>query len=148
MSTATRPVRALSRDEHEAFRLARLVAAETMPYFMHGLFATAPLAWEGLGTFAVDRHWRLYMDPALLVGPQAWGPQVAGAVLLHEVGHLLRDHAGRAEALAQPCDHEAWNIAGDAEINDDLLAAGVPLPEGVVTPSGIGCADNGLAEVL
>lgn len=145
-ATATRPVRALSRDEHEAFRLARLVAAETMPYFMHGLFAAAPLAWEGLGTFAVDRHWRLYMDPALLVGPQAWGPQVAGAVLLHEVGHLLRDHAGRAEALAQPCDREAWNIAGDAEINDDLLAAGVPLPEGVVTPPGIGCEDNGLAE--
>lgn len=146
MSREAGPVRALSRDEHEAFRLARLVAAEDMPYFMHGLFAAAPLAYEGLGTFAVDRHWRLYMDPALLVGQGAWGPQVSGAVLLHEVGHLLRDHAGRADALAQPHRQVAWNLAGDAEINDDLIEAGVALPEGVVTPAALGCEDNGLAE--
>lgn len=139
-------VRALTRPEQDAFRLARLVAAEQMPYFMHGLFAAAPLAGEGLCTFAVDKHWRLYMDPALLVGPGAWSPAVAGAVLLHEVGHLLRDHSGRAEALPQPLDHDAWNLAGDAEINDDLLAAGVALPEGVITPGALGCEDNGLAE--
>lgn len=139
-------VRALTRAEQDAFRLARLVAAEQMPYFMHGLFAAAPLAAPGLGTFAVDKHWRLYMDPALLIGPGAWSPAVAGAVLLHEVGHLLRDHSGRAEALPQPYQPEAWNLAADAEINDDLLAAGVALPEGVVTPAALGCKDNGLAE--
>lgn len=139
-------VRGLDPGEQEAFRLARLVAAETMPYFMHGLFAAAPLAAPGLDTFAVDRHWRLYMDPALLVGDRAWSPQVAGAVLVHEVGHLLRDHAGRADALPQPYVHLRWNLAGDAEINDDLLAAGVPLPAGVVTPAALGCPDGGLAE--
>lgn len=139
-------VRALSVAEHRAFRLGRLVAAETMPYFMHGLFAAQPLAAPGLGTFAVDRHWRLYMDPGLLVGPTAWTAQVVGAVLLHEVGHLLRSHADRADALAQPHSHVAWNLAGDAEINDDLLAAGAPLPVGVVTPTGLGCQDGGLAE--
>ena len=32
------------------------------------------------------------------------------------------------------------------EINDDLLAAGVPLPTGVVTPGALGCPDGGLAE--
>lgn len=139
-------VRALTAAEHDAFRLARLVAAERMPYFMHALFAAAPVAAPGLGTFAVDRAWRLYMDPALLTGAAAWPVPVAGAVLLHEVGHLLRDHAGRADALPQPYRHLAWNLAGDAEINDDLLAAGVPLPEGVVTPDALGCPDNALAE--
>jgi predicted metal-dependent peptidase len=139
-------VRALSTAEHAAFRLARLVAAETMPYFMHALFAAAPVAAPGLDTFAVDRHWRLYMDPSLLVGERAWPPHVAGAVLLHEVGHLLRDHAGRADALPQPYRHLPWNLAGDAEINDDLLAAGVPLPEGVITPAVLGRDDGGLAE--
>lgn len=139
-------IRALTATEHRAFRLARLVAAETMPYFMHGLFAAQPVAAPGLGTFAVDRHWRLYLDPEQLTGPEAWSPQAAGAVLLHEVGHLLRSHAARADALAQPHRHLAWNLAGDAEINDDLLAAGAPLPDGVITPTALGCADGALAE--
>ena len=93
------PVRPLSGEEREAFRLGRLVAAETAPYFMHALFAVAPVADPGLGTFAVDGAWRLYLDPALLVGPCRWDSSTVGAVLLHEVGHLLRDHAGRAAQL-------------------------------------------------
>ena len=139
-------VRALTDQEWRAFRLSRLVAAERAPYFMHALFAVQPVAAPGLGTFAVDRHWRLYMDPELLTGRTAWDSTTAGAVDLHEVGHLIRDHAGRAAALTQPYVHLAWNLAGDAEINDDLLAAGVPLPAGVVRPADLGCEDGGLAE--
>ena len=139
-------VRALSGPEREAFRLGRLVAAERAPYFMHALFAAAPVAAPGLGTFAVDRSWRLYMDPALLVGESRWDSGTVAGVLLHEVGHLLRDHAARADALASPHHQLAWNLAGDAEINDDLLAAGVPMPDGVVTPAALGCADGDLAE--
>lgn len=138
--------RPLDPDEGQAFRLARLVAAEDAPYFMHALFAVAPVACPGLGTFAVDGAWRLYMDPDLLVGESRWDTRTAAGVLLHEVGHLIRDHAGRAEQLPRPYHHLAWNLAGDAEINDDLLAAGVPLPEGVVTPAALGRADGDLAE--
>lgn len=138
--------RGLSAEEREAFRLGRLVAAERAPYFMHAMFAAAPVAAPGLNTFAVDRSWRLYMDPALLVGAARWDSATVAAVLLHEVGHLLRDHAARAAALPTPRHQLAWNLAGDAEINDDLLAAGVPLPEGVVTPSALGCRDGDLAE--
>lgn len=139
-------VRPLDADERQAFRLARLVAAEDAPYFMHALFAVAPVAASGLGTFAVDAAWRLYMDPDLLVGESRWDTRTVAGVLLHEVGHLIRDHAGRADQLPRPYHHLAWNLAGDAEINDDLLAAGVPLPEGVITPAGLGCADGDLAE--
>lgn len=139
-------VRPLDASEQRAFRLARLVAAEKMPYFMHALFAASPLAAEGLGTFAVDKHWRLYMDPAMLLGPGAWPSPVAGAVLIHEVGHLIRDHAGRAEQLPQPCVHIAWNYAGDAEINDDLIGTGIDLPEYAVTPAALGQPPNLLAE--
>ena len=139
-------VRVLDPDELRAFRLARLVSAEQMPYFMRALFAAQPVAAPGLGTFAVDAQWRLYLDPALLVGANAWPVPVAGAVLLHEVGHLLRAHAARAEFLPKPVQHLAWNYAADAEINDDLLAAGVGLPEGVITPESFGCASGGIAE--
>ena len=64
-------VRALTSVEAEAFRLGRLVAAETAPYYLRALFAATPVAAPGLGTFAVDGRWRLYLDPALLVGDAA-----------------------------------------------------------------------------
>ena len=121
-----------------------------MPYFMRALFAAQPvLLHRGLGgggTFAVDAQWRLYLDPALLVGAGAWPVPVAGAVLLHEVGHLLRAHGVRGQSLPKPVHHVAWNYAADAEINDDLLAAGVGLPDGVITPQSFGCEDGGIAE--
>lgn len=138
--------RPLDAAEHRAFRLARLRAADLMPYFGRALFAVVPLAAPGLGTFAVDRHWRLYMDPATLTGQSAWPPGQAGAVLAHEVSHLLREHAGRADALARPSSHLAWNLAADAEINDDLVAASAPLPAGVVTPAALGLPERGVAE--
>jgi len=141
--SSTRP---LTREEYEAFRVARLVAAEQAPYFMHVLFAVAPVAAPGLGTLAVDAHWRLYLDPDLLIGEHRWTPHMLAAGLSHEAGHLLRDHAARAAALPLPRYHEAWNVAGDAEINDDLIASGIPLPEWAITPAAIGCPDGDLAE--
>ena len=142
----TGPVRPLDQAEQRAFRLARLAAGEAMPYLMHALFALTPLAAPGLGTFGVDARWRLYMDPALLTGPGAWPPRTAGAVLLHEALHAVRDHAGRADGLPAPRSDLAWNLATDAEINDDLLAAGAGLPDGAVTPGGLDLDDNGIAE--
>jgi hypothetical protein len=90
-------VRPLTADEARALTAARLVAVEHAPYFAHALFAVRPVAAESLGTFAVDASWRLYLDPDVLT---AWGPALAGGVLVHEVGHLLREHAARGDALA------------------------------------------------
>lgn len=137
-------LRALTADEMRRLRLARMAAVEAMPYFGRALFALVPVAAPGLGTFAVDQHARLYVDPAML--GEKWSIPVAGAVLVHEVGHVLRNHAERAEAVDISVDRMCWNLAGDAEINDDLLAAGLVLPEGVVTPEGLGCADGLAAE--
>lgn len=140
-------VGALSPDEWRRLRLARMAAVEAMPYFARALFALVPVAAPGLGTFAVDRHWRLYVDPDMLGGPDGWPIPLAGGVLLHEVGHLLREHGPRADVMDAPVDRMAWNLAADAEINDDLLAAGLALPEGLVTPEGIGCDPGHAAEV-
>ena len=147
MSTATmNGVRQLNDVEREAFRTVRLAAYHVCPYYASGLFSLMPVAAPGYGTWAVDKFWRLYIDPALLVGDEAWSIQDASGVLLHELGHLLRVHADRATGLPQPFSHSLWNLAADAEINDDLLDAGVPLPEGVVTPQALGCLPHDVAE--
>lgn len=140
-------VRVLTPSEQYWFRLARMAAVEMTPYFAHAVFAMTPLAAEGLGTFAVDRAWRLYMDPSLLTEHGEWSSGQAGAVLVHEVNHLLREHAARADAVDTVVDRLRWNYAADAEINDDLLGAGLVLPEGVVTPEALGASPGDCAEV-
>ena len=69
---------------------ARLWAAHKFPYFASGLFAMVPVSTPGLGSCAVDTHWRLYVDPNVV---EQWSVPKLGAVLVHELSHLLRDHA-------------------------------------------------------
>ncbi|WP_299040008.1 DUF2201 family putative metallopeptidase [uncultured Pseudokineococcus sp.] len=140
--SATITTRPLTADEVRALAAARLHALHHAPYFARALFAVAPLAAENLGTYAVDAHWRLYLDPTVLA---EWSPEHSGAVLVHEVGHLVRDHAGRAAALGD-VQHLRWNYATDAAINDDLIAAGIPLPGAPVTPEALGLPPGGIEE--
>lgn len=130
----------------DATKLAagRLWAATRYPYFAAGLFALAPVASPGIGTMAIDPLWRLYVDPAAV---EAWTVAQVGSVLVHELGHLLRDHASRGSELGVGAQEaQAWNIACDAEINDDLVDEGLDLPGTPVTPGLFGWANGGLAE--
>lgn len=138
-------VRPMDPDEQVRFAAARLAAGRAQPYLNTALFALTAHIAEGLGTFGVDRRWRLYLDPELL---EAWSVEECAGVLLHEVGHLVRDHARRAEALGG-LDAERrprWNLAGDLAINDDLLADGVRLPGLPVTPTSMGLPTGLLEE--
>lgn len=122
---------------------ARYRASRRWPYLSTALWAMHPVPSPDLPfPMAVDKYWRLYFRPDLL---EQWDVNLSVGVLYHEVHHLLRDHAARAETLnAQPM---AWNLATDAEINDDLEAERVALPEGVITPQGLGQEEGQLAEV-
>ena len=123
---------------------ARLWAANQCPYFATGLFALTPVAAPGLGTFAVDRRWRVYCDPARV---DEWTVSEIGTVLLHELLHVVREHAERGDAMGiGPDDAVPWNVACDAEINDDLVALGMRFPIAPILPRTIGCANDGLAE--
>jgi predicted metal-dependent peptidase len=114
---------------------ARLLAGERQPFLAVALYALTPIAAPGLGTFAVDDKWRLYIDPQTL---SEWSVMEVAGVLMHEVGHVVRDHANRArESGVDETLRLAWNIAGDAEINDDLIADGLTLPKGVITPASL-----------
>lgn len=130
-----------SQSQTTAIAAARMRLVHSRPYLAAALWALTPVPKPGLGTLAVDRFYRLYYDPEAVA---AWaGEQLAG-VLYHEVLHLLRGHPERCQAVGG--DHLVWNIAADAEINDDLVGEGVSLPEGAVLPRRLGLPDGRLAE--
>lgn len=118
---------------------ARYEAVQLRPYFASILFAMRPLAVEGLGTVAVDAAGRLYVDFDVFT---QWTLGEQAGALIHEATHLLRDHSRRSDRLAaQPF---LWNVAADAEINDDI---DVTLPTGAITPSALGYPGDLVAEV-
>jgi predicted metal-dependent peptidase len=122
----------------------RLWAASHFPYLASGLFGAQVLAKPGIATVAVDEGWRLHADPELAA---AWTPAELGSVLVHHVSHLLRAHGERAVAAGIiPDDARAWIRGADAEINDDLVPAGLELPGHPVLPRHLGADEGLLAE--
>ncbi|MGH9156832.1 MAG: vWA domain-containing protein [Acidimicrobiales bacterium] len=124
--------------------VARLWAVSRHPYLAAALFASPVIAVPGLGRVSVDEAWRLYVDPELV---DSWSVEVLGSLLVHHAGHLIRDHAGRArDAGVDGHSAKDWGLASDAEINDDLMGAGLRLPGGAVLPQALGWAPGRLAE--
>ncbi len=133
-----------TRLNEERLAAARLWGALRFPYFASALFASSVVAAPRLGSIAVDRDWRLYVDPELV---DRWSAEEIGTVLVHHVGHLLRDHAGRAETLGiDEKSEKDWVVAADAEINDDLVESDVSFPVDPILPSALECEPGGFAE--
>lgn len=123
---------------------ARLWAAMRFPYLASALFASSVVSAPGLGSITVDQSWRLYMDPLLV---DRWSSPEIGSVLVHHVGHLLRDHAGRARRLGiDEISEKDWVAAADAEINDDLLEGDLTFRIEPILPAAFECEPGGFAE--
>jgi len=128
----------------EGLAAARLWAASKFPYLATGLFGAEVSADPGSGTVSVDEGWRLRADPELTAG---WSAAQLGSVLVHHVCHLLRTHGERAQgAGVRPDEAGDWIRAADAEINDDVIPAGLELPGQPVLPRDLGADDGLLAE--
>jgi predicted metal-dependent peptidase len=128
----------------EGVAAARLWATDRFPYLATGLFGAEVVAAEGSGTVSVDENWRMRADPDLVAG---WTAAELGSVLVHHVCHLLRTHGERAQAFGVgPHEARDWVRAADAEINDDLIPAGLELPGRPVLPRDLGAEDGLLAE--
>jgi len=124
---------------------ARFRAASERPYLATAIMSMIPIETKGLGTLACDRWWRLYYDPAILT---EWSVQDLSSVVIHEVGHLIRNHMERFERLGVQNFYgsQLANVAGDMEINDDLKAEGLTLPGTPALPSQINMPDGLLCE--
>jgi predicted metal-dependent peptidase len=165
MTLAWRLMSDLPAESRQRWAAARVWAAHQAPYLATAVLALDPVvvqAMEGspapdLRAFPADQAWHVYLDPDVLA---ATPPAEIGFWLLHQVTHLLRQHAERfpgevpadrvqpgASPLAgQTADQHIWNLAGDAEINDDLCAGELRLPPDAVTPGSLGLPDGQTAE--
>ncbi|WP_308214888.1 vWA domain-containing protein [[Kitasatospora] papulosa] len=124
---------------------ARYRAAADRPYLASALYALTVVASDEVPTMGVDRYWRCYVPPGFVDRTPV---AELAAVWVHEVAHLLRDHHGRAELLppADRRDRHRVNVAQDCEINDDLIADGLPLPAGRMEPRLFGLPEGQLFE--
>ncbi|MFD9836555.1 vWA domain-containing protein [[Kitasatospora] papulosa] len=124
---------------------ARYRAAADRPYLASALYALTVVASDEVPTMGVDRYWRCYVSPGFVDRTPV---AELAAVWVHEVAHLVRDHHGRAELLppADRRDRHRVNVAQDCEINDDLIADGLPLPAGRMEPRLFGLPEGQLFE--
>jgi predicted metal-dependent peptidase len=153
------PVEALPAELRQRWAGGRLWAARQAPYLATALLALEPIVVEeaegsaDLSAFPADRDWHVYLDQAVL---QATEVPTLGFWLVHQVSHLLRHHADRypladnesglpPSARGNP-GQRRWNLAADAEIDDDLTAGDIAVARGAVTPAAIGCPEGWVAE--
>ena len=125
---------------------ARYYANRLMPYLGRGIFVMEPIETKGLGTFAVDKFWRLYYDPEVA---EKWDLDEMSGVVIHETFHLLFHHHKRFELVCpNPTDHdrERWNIAADLSINCILANSNIRLPDGSLSPHQYDLENNLTAE--
>src|SRR5262245_56681130 len=125
-----------------ALQAARVRASYQRAYFAPALFSLVPVKTDLIASMAVDSRWRLYYNDDWLT---AHSVEENAAVLIHEVSHLLREHGARKKAAAVQ-DHVLWNTATDCEINDDLAAEGLPLPDDPPRPGKYGLKTGENAE--
>jgi predicted metal-dependent peptidase len=122
---------------------ARLRASYQRAYFAPALFNLIPVRTDVIATMAVDAYWRLYYNESWMATHTV---EENAALLIHEVSHLLRDHEARKKAAAVS-DARVWNTAADCEINDDLVAEGLPLPGDPPQPGKYGLPTGNTAEL-
>lgn len=158
MTLRLRRIDALSTDQRRKWAAARVWTARRAPYLASAILALEPIVVEqdkpashDLRAFPSDPAWHVYLDPEVVDAVEV--PEI-GFWLLHQVTHLLRHHGDRFPGGAvqdnplagRNADQRRWNLAGDAEIDDDLTIDGVTLPDRAVTPEQLGQPDALIAE--
>ncbi|HMO18462.1 MAG TPA: VWA-like domain-containing protein [Oligoflexia bacterium] len=134
----------MKKQLEESLIKTRNEARKKVPYFGPELFSLTPVVVNGLGTLAVDKFWRLYVDPEYFFDIT---PDERVGVLVHEMYHPLSLHFLRAERKrVARANKLLWNIAADLEINQKVLADEMVLPKGALLPGNFGFPEGLIAE--
>lgn len=155
----------IDRLEHELLRkwaAARIWSAHQVPYMATALLALDAVVVDqsdepegarfDLSALPVDTAWHIYVDPEVLSRTDV---PMLGFWMVHQVAHLLRHHADRSPVRElrngvplgrRTRDQRTWNMATDAEIDDDLVAGDAIVPEAAVTPMRLGLPESLTAE--
>lgn len=126
---------------------ARLWIGHHRPYYAAALYRCPIVPTHDVPTFAVDDHWRIYVNPEFA---NPLSVTRFAAALIHEINHVIRDHSGRGQAhgIVTSPQRRCWNLAGDAELNDDLAADGLDVDrDHWVFPGTFGFPEDLTAEV-
>ena len=126
--------------KNTALAKARIAACRLWPAATSAILSLVPVERRGLGTLAVDKHWRLYFDPEYLATVD---DQTAAVIVLHEVSHLLLRHHERG---GNATDWKLWNVATDCSVNFRLQAEGHTVPPEWMTPARFQLQGNLSAE--
>jgi len=131
--------------DEQKFQAARLLLVTERPYYASVIYRCPVVVTTAVPIMAVDRGWRLYINPKAV---DLMKISRVAAALAHEANHLLRDHAERGTGIGVRTrhEHETWNFAADAELNDDLKRDGLDVSPNWVFPSTIGQPDDLTAE--
>jgi len=125
------------------FSEARYRCIKYLPYTYSHVASLIPVERPGLGTVSVDRHMRVYYDPAMFADSPI---DECTACILHEDLHVLLRHFQRATehlgSSSTPQQWRRWNEACDLTVNQTLRKAGVPIPGGWLVPERYGFAEN------
>lgn len=124
-------------DARRKIAVARARLYGRAPYLTRILFALRPIETPDLQhSMAVDQQWRLYYQPDSLA---AWKIETVVAALAHECMHcLLKHHDATRFPRHNQHEADAWNLAQDAAINDDLKRAGFHTGNDWVYPDTLG----------
>ena len=110
------------QDVDELLRFSRAYCAERLPWFSPVIFSCKIHQTEKVPVAAIDENLNIYFNPkgveAIKKSSKDDKDALAqlGFLWIHEVSHILRDHADRAKDRSVRPD--VWNLAADLEIND------------------------------
>jgi len=116
----------------ELLRFSRAYCAERLPWFAPIIFSCKIQQTEKVPVAAIDQNLNIYFNPkaveAISKSCRDEKDTLAqlGFLWIHEVSHILREHADRAKDLGVRPD--VWNQAADLEINDSKWE-GLKAPE-------------------
>lgn len=121
----------------EVLGLARARIRNTAPYYSSLLYSLVYRPYTGLYE-AIRSPMACTAEFVVIYEPQ-WvaeaGEEIIAGALVHEMGHLLRNHHERISAIApDPPSRKKGNIAADLTINPNLLHGGWKLPDWIVLP--------------